>query len=105
MGAHTSGPWQVDDETEIHKEGMIVASATWLPDSPCLDEDADLKELEEESLANARLLAAAPTMKAVLEELDVGIQFFMENHGDRCGRLATFREMIASALETTESRP
>ncbi len=64
---HTPGPWQLDDETEIHKEGFIIASVTWPEDSPCLDEDDDLEALTEEATANAHLIAAAPELLAALK--------------------------------------
>jgi hypothetical protein len=64
---HTPGPWEIDKqqpydwEVTISNKHMQVASARHLtdsPDVPC-----------EETMANARLIAAAPDLLFALEEV------------------------------------
>jgi hypothetical protein len=66
---HTPGPWQLDDESEVHKEGAVIASVKMPDDFPCLDEDTDEAALLAECEANARLIAAAPELLAACQGL------------------------------------
>jgi len=50
----------------------------------------------------ARVLAALPAMRAALQEIDVGLEVFMQRYGDYSGRLAGLRDLILSTLTTLE---
>jgi hypothetical protein len=61
VSAHTPGPWMVRDGLTVDSAQHTVASITF---DPLL-----MDEVEQESAANARLIAAAPDLYAALHAL------------------------------------
>ena len=45
---------------------------------------------------------AVDALKEALEQVDVGLAYFIDLHGDRKGRLASLRDIIQVALARTE---
>lgn len=63
MSAHTPGPWRVTAGRIIVQDaGVIIGSAAGHPNS-------GFYPTEEEGVANARLIAAAPDLLAVLQKI------------------------------------
>jgi hypothetical protein len=50
----------------------------------------------------AALVLTGMSLRAALEEVDVGLAYFIDLHGDRKGRLASLRDIIQVALARTE---
>lgn len=65
---HTPGPWTVEDDFTIMADvGAHICTVNEPDDFPCLDQDeANQAHVLAECQANARLIAAAPTMLAAL---------------------------------------
>ena len=69
MSKHTSGPWRISNPPPNGEQiigaqnGMMVAVVTT---------GIDMKE---ETIANARLIAAAPDLMSVLEDVDEFLNF------------------------------
>ena len=65
MRTHTPGPW-TNEESEITAEdGSVIAHVNTVDDFPCIDDDNDSSQMAlliVELEANARLIAASPTM-------------------------------------------
>ncbi len=71
---HTPAPWSVDLETGEIKaadEQVTIGTIYGVDDYPCLDDDDDegVQAWNLECHANARLIAAAPGLLEVLEQL------------------------------------
>lgn len=78
---HTPGPWRVEDGELLaggDSGAVVLGSIHGADDYPCCEEDIDA-----ECKANARLIAAAPDLLALLEEAYDALP-----HGDLAGRIA-----------------
>ncbi len=64
MSQHTPGPWTLSAQ-HIEASGKRIASASWAKVRP-----ASMTLTAEEGAANARLIAAAPTLLAALEQVN-----------------------------------
>lgn len=64
--SHTPGPWTYSGQSGIPKHCFVAQ--VWRPDGGVLA-DIEPTEQEEEATANARLIATAPELLAVLEWL------------------------------------
>lgn len=74
MNKHTPGPWQQFDDggriIDKHTYGPEYADVVWGPNGPGRGPVADCSphgRADEESIANARLIAVAPDLLAVCE--------------------------------------
>ena len=93
---HTPGPWafvtpdgMVVRHPQVYSDAGPVCNATWLGDSK-------LGELT----ANARLMAAAPTLLEVLQELEESSDYWSE-YDVPLGIVERIRDAIALATGTT----
>src|SRR5258707_9604626 len=75
---HTPGPWgQIDNEIQNATSGMVICTVTTSDDFPCITDDEDQSEVEArakvdlECAENARLIAAAPDLLAVLNAVRI----------------------------------
>lgn len=74
---HTPGPWELDDGAVTH-QGAAIARVYNEFDFPCLDpEDDSFQGAIDAMQADARLIAAAPDMLELLEN----IKFWLERYG------------------------
>lgn len=75
MSAHTHGPWAIDwniTRLDIHSDGENVATMHRpTKDGKPTDRDVEIK-------ANARLIAAAPDLLKVLQELEESSAYWSE---------------------------
>lgn len=95
---HTPGPWHVELAKGSYQRPALVMAGKKLVASCLGDQLSPNATSIGEAEANARLIAAAPTMKEALEEVDVGLQFYMERHGEYDNRLSALRNIIADVL-------
>lgn len=60
---HTPGPWEVEDDTTsiLSADGVYIGRAFDADDFPCIKE-AQVRQANEEAEANARLMAASPSL-------------------------------------------
>lgn len=65
LGGHTPGPWRVDAELDVYRRRFHIRSAISLIAECTVGRDA-----KGVPLANANLIAAAPTMFEALEALE-----------------------------------
>ncbi len=83
---HTPGPWEFDDDNGVIAQvGAHICTVSMADDFPCIDNDEDENErinVDAECTANARLIAAAPDLLAMLKVaqlwLDVDGRFDMQ---------------------------
>lgn len=74
MGKHTPGPWELDDSLASDGgEFGIVVTAKWR---------GNTIKCDTETVANARLIAAAPTMFDALESLIGLVEELVPEHDD-----------------------
>lgn len=67
----TPGPWHVGDKFVLCAQGVRIADASpWA--------SADTRRSDEEIDANARLIAAAPDLYSVVEELEESSNYWSE---------------------------
>lgn len=105
MSEHTPGPYVAAEYYTNLSGGVAIRVATAGGELPgeLVAVASDLFSIlrEEECKANARMIAAAPDLLEALEEIDVGLQFYLEEYGDENGRLVgmkfTIRDAIAKA--------
>jgi hypothetical protein len=98
---HTPAPWRAIPAAPPHEIADIMAQP---PDD---DEGVIVATVYHTGacgLADAALIAAAPAMKEVLEEVDVALQSYMERQGDNAGRLAALRGLVSDALAAALGR-
>lgn len=98
MSKHTPGKWSVDNRSDRADEPAIYIDGAGYS-------IARIDFPNEEDHANARLIAAAPDLLAVLEETKLGLQFFLESYGDHCGRIVSLMIEIDSVLNRVEGEP
>lgn len=90
---HTAGPWIVENENYDQDGGTLVRTA----DTTCICNVWGTERAydpNEESVANARLIAAAPDLLSVLEELVDGMP---DVEDSKTRVLARARDTIAAA--------
>jgi hypothetical protein len=92
MAEHTKGPWRARGPVVLADNPDCPSTVIGVAD--CRTVDVSRAEAE----ANARLIAAAPATEEALEEVDVGIQIYMEKYGDNGGRLAGLRGLVIDTL-------
>lgn len=94
MSKHTPGPWEVseDDPCEVQREGTVAFVAMVLP-APELGWD-----MNEEREANARLIAAAPDLLALVERL---AQRRFTESADNTGDLSAAARELLKRLKAT----
>lgn len=81
--AFTPGPWNLDeDDFSIMAEvGAHIARVTDIGDLPCVDTD-DEEKVQNECLANARLLAASPDLYEALSDVLKSYRSYRLREGD-----------------------
>jgi hypothetical protein len=92
MAAHTPGPWT---KTCNHPGTGSYAEIRGNDNSHICIVGLTCPADE----GGASLIAAAPTMQEALEEVLVGLQFYLECHGDRGGTLVALLGIVTAALE------
>lgn len=104
---HTPGPWHVEDDGSVqHESGMVICVPSYAEDFPCLTEDEDKTEdevraeVDAECAANARLIAAAPDLLAMLIECRKQIDTMIEDGVPTDWRM--WRDDLAGLIAKTE---
>ena len=76
---HTPGPWEVFDDVEgCEFPGIDNAGESIVLCGSIFDDGGIRGDTKEERLANARLIAAAPELLSVLEELQESASYWSE---------------------------
>jgi hypothetical protein len=97
---HTPGPWELDtlncpidgeQDITIEHQGCPICTIRGSNDMSCIEED-ELEKINEEVIANACLVSAAPEMLNALLACKVTLETFLP------GAFAT-RSLVQSALE------
>ncbi|MEY4441048.1 MAG: hypothetical protein RL442_48 [Pseudomonadota bacterium] len=70
---HTPGPWTIHPQGEANHYAVILDGGKWLA---ALQFNGELMEAKQ--LANAKLIAAAPDLLAVLQELQGSAAYWSE---------------------------
>ena len=92
MSKHTPGPWEVDYETEY----LTAPSRVWI-NAECLQHVALIDGMPSATKdANARLIAAAPDLLAVAQELAASAEYWSE-YDVPIGIVDRLRSAIAKA--------
>lgn len=58
-----------------------------------------IRKLTEEERAEVRLIAAAPALLQTLEEIDFGLQLWLDQYGDQDGLICSMKEQVRSTLD------
>lgn len=113
---HTPGPWQISDDAILDGEeditietedGIVICTVRGSNDMICADED-DLPQINQEVIANARLIAAAPELLEVLKDAYIamygGNSTSFEDAVNRIPKNATdFEKKIVAAIKNATS--
>lgn len=78
MSAHTPGPWYAQPYARQEPPDIIAANGAYVARAHAFDAD----HLAPETLANARLIAAAPDLLATLEKLRDSLRGRIDVTGD-----------------------
>ncbi|CAB4156064.1 hypothetical protein UFOVP673_37 [uncultured Caudovirales phage] len=86
MSKHTPGPWSIftDDKHKhnagIEAENFSIVTIGYFDETPGIDDSGVKGNTEEEALANAHLIAAAPDLLEALEKCAAVIGAPQEGH-------------------------
>lgn len=92
---HTPGPWNINHGANYLPSVSSSVTHTKICDIAGQDDDAGIKDFQNESEANARLIAAAPELLEALKEADIDLN---------SNQIETARKRIKEAIKkATES--
>lgn len=86
MSKHTKGSWKVDGKTELCITDVDDISR-FIGSASIMGSNNNYAEAYEEAKANARLMAAAPDLLELLEEMVLSFTDIAGNHCNDCEKL------------------
>ena len=101
MKQFSPGPWHIEDDNTIQESGGGIIATIFFPDDfPCFVSESAKEEAHanENSKANARLIAAAPEMHAKLEKLATWIESNAGVHEKYAANCRDFPSIVESSL-------